>query len=174
MAPRESVLGFRRTVQQLDLDTKALTRPLQELCSVGSVACGARRDGTHSGHAARRHDVAKLIQYVQHPTDGVITQPAIGIDAVTEPRDARQTLPKNLAVVDEQPRGVGAAVHDGDWAWRRAVRCAHDLAPRSTRRSSTQSPTGSKPPASRYARCACRHFTPRAVPPTPPLGRGPR
>ena len=36
-------------------------------------------------------------------------------------------------------------------------------------RATAHSPTGSAPPARYHATCACRHFTPSRVPPTPPL-----
>ena len=43
----------------------------------------------------------------------------------------------------------------------------------SPNRSATHAPTASSPPASHQATCACRHLTPRRVPPTPPLGTWP-
>ena len=148
----KSVRRLAHAVQQLDLSAERLACPLEEFSAVCSIAGSAGRHGPHSGWVAMLNDLAVLPQRVNHTADRVVAKPTGRIDSPPESGDPLEPLPQSVPVVDEQARGVRAAVHDGDRAGPNPAGCSlsgHQTGPSALNRSSTQSPTGSSPPASR-------------------------
>jgi hypothetical protein len=146
---REAALLLTR--EQLDGRAENLGRRDEQLFPVGGVASGAGGRGPDALDTGGVHDVAVLAQHRQGALDGVGVEPPAGVNALPEPGDVhvplngaeRPARTTPIAVGDQKPGGVRPHVD------RRQP--AHPSPPDSDRRSPTQRPTGSTPPARNHA-----------------------
>ncbi len=119
VAPRKVSCASCSPDEHVRLDAVSIAHHPSELLAVGSVAYGAGQHGDRLVDAGRVHQRAVGVERVEHALHGVVAQPAVGVDPGSQPRDLRPPLQLGvdapvLHVGDQQPRGVGPDVDDGD------------------------------------------------------------
>ena len=143
----EGVVRLAVPVEQLDIGAERVARTLKELGTIGGVTRRARGNRPDGAHLVILDDLAVFPQHVDDAADRVVSQRTACVDTAPQPGDPQHAQTESLPVVDEQPGGVGAAVHHRH---RPGLRCSgHEPHPCKPNSSRTQSPTGSSPPASR-------------------------